>query len=150
MMPLLNYTTTVAPGKTANQIVDILARKGARNILLDYDGRAKIQGIKWRIESPHGPLSFALPVNVEAVYQVMTRDHILVNDAARRREQSERVAWRILKDWVEAQMALLETGMVQMEEIFLPYMLSGGQTLYQALASRGFTALQPGVPEMEV
>ena len=29
---------------------------------------------------------------------------------------------------MEAQMALLETGMVTMDEIFLPYMLSGGQT----------------------
>ena len=38
------------------------------------------------------------------------------------------ITWRILKDWVEAQMALLETGMVTMDESFLPYMVSGGQT----------------------
>ena len=44
-----------------------------------------------------------------------------------RRQQAIRTSWRTLKDWVEAQMALLETGMVTMDEIFLPYMLSGGR-----------------------
>ena len=49
------------------------------------------------------------------------------------REQAERVAWRIVKDWVEAQMAILESEMVQMDEIFLPYMLSNsGQTVFEA------------------
>jgi hypothetical protein len=48
-------------------------------------------------------------------------------------EQAERVAWRIIKDWVEAQMAILDTQMVKMEEVFFPYMLNGqGQTLFQA------------------
>ena len=40
-------------------------------------------------------------------------------------------------------MALLETGMVTMDEIFLPYMLSGRQTLYQALAAGDFKTLNP-------
>jgi hypothetical protein len=43
------------------------------------------------------------------------------------------VAWRIIKDWVEAQMAILESQMVQMEEIFLPYMVNRqGQTFFEA------------------
>ena len=54
------------------------------------------------------------------------------------------MAWRIVKDWVEAQMALLATGMVELEEIFLPYMLSGDRTLYQVLTERGFRALPSG------
>ena len=40
-------------------------------------------------------------------------------------------------------MALLETGMVTMDEIFLPYMLTGGQGLYQALAAGEFKVLNP-------
>lgn len=52
-------------------------------------------------------------------------------------EQSERVAWRIIKDWVETQMAILESEMVQMDEIFLPYMLnSKGQTVFEAYQSQ--------------
>ena len=51
-------------------------------------------------------------------------------------EQAERVAWRIVKDWVEAQMAILESEMVKLDEIFLPYMVNdAGQTLYEAYVS---------------
>ena len=43
-------------------------------------------------------------------------------------------------DWIEAQIALLESGMVEMEEIFLPYMLAGAgdKTLYKALVDGQF------------
>ena len=55
------------------------------------------------------------------------------------REQAERVAWRILKDWVEAQMALLDIEMVRFEEIFLPYIeTTSGQTIYERLESQQF------------
>lgn len=50
------------------------------------------------------------------------------------REQAEKVAWRILKDWVEVQMALIDIGMVQFEEVFMPYIeVDNGQTIYQRL-----------------
>jgi peroxiredoxin family protein len=55
------------------------------------------------------------------------------------KEQAERVAWRILKDWVEAQMALLDIEMVKMEEIFMPYIVDQkGQTLYEKLEQKQF------------
>ena len=60
-----------------------------------------------------------------------------------RRQQAIRTSWRILKDWVETQMALLENGMVTMDEIFLPYMLAGGQTFYQALVAGEVKMLNP-------
>ncbi len=34
-----------------------------------------------------------------------------------------RVAWRIIKDWVAAQLAIVESGMVEIAEVFLPYQL---------------------------
>ncbi len=145
-MPLLNYTTTVAADKTANQIVAILASKKATNIMLEYDGSGNITGIKWRVDTAHGPLGYALPVNVEAVFQVLGRQGVMRFDGERRRKQSVKVAWRILKDWVEAQMALLETGMVTMEEVFLPYMLVGEQRLYNYLEAGGFNQLMAPEP----
>lgn len=45
----------------------------------------------------------------------------------------------ILKDWVEAQMALLDIEMVRFEEIFLPYIeTSNGQTIFQKLEEHQF------------
>ena len=53
-----------------------------------------------------------------------------------------RVAWRILKDWVEAQLALIETGMVSVEQVFLPYCQSGnGETLFEAIRKKKFAGL---------
>jgi hypothetical protein len=44
--------------------------------------------------------------------------------------EAVRVAWRIVKDWVEAQMALVETQMVSTQDVFLPYAVMGdGKTL---------------------
>lgn len=49
------------------------------------------------------------------------------------------MAWRILKDWVEVQMALLDMKMVQFEEIFMPYIeINNGQTLYEKLEEQQF------------
>ena len=37
-----------------------------------------------------------------------------------------------MHDWVQAQMALIEAGQVQIDEVFLPYLTDGtGRTLYQ-------------------
>ena len=55
------------------------------------------------------------------------------------REQAERVAWRILKDWVEAQMALIDIEMARFEEVFLPYIqTNNGQTVYARLEEKQF------------
>ena len=51
---------------------------------------------------------------------------------------ASRVAWRILKDWVKAQMAILETEMVDLQEIFLPYMVSQNRTLYETMKDYQF------------
>lgn len=49
------------------------------------------------------------------------------------------MAWRILKDWIEAQMALLDIEMVRFEEIFLPYIeTNSGQTIFERLEDKKF------------
>ena len=141
-MPLLNYTTRVPAEKTVAEIMKVLVDGGARQIVTVYDAEGLLCGLRWSIESRYGPLSYALPCNIEAVFAILTEDRILVRDPAARRRQAARVAWRIVKDWVEAQMALLATGMVELEEIFLPYVIYGDQTLYQALPGPAGRKLQ--------
>ena len=44
--------------------------------------------------------------------------------------QATRTAWRIVKDWVEAHIALVETQMVTAPQVFLPYaVMRDGRTL---------------------
>ena len=143
-MPLLNYSTRIEAHRTVSEITAILVRHGASRIMQEYDGSGNIVALKWSLAGRYGTLGYAMPVNYEAVYGVLTDEgRIFKGDAERRKAQARRVAWRILKDWIEAQIALLESGMVEMEEIFLPYMLAGDsdRTLYNALAAGQFQKL---------
>ena len=143
-MPLLNYTTKVNAQKTVTEVMGLLVAKGANEVSIVYDDNQQPAGLKWTVQSPRqGRVSFALPCNIDAVFVKLTEQRIMATAPESRRQQGIRTSWRILKDWVEAQMALLETGMVTMDEIFLPYKLTGGQTLYQALAAGEFKALNP-------
>ena len=94
----------------------------------DYDDHGHITALSFMIDTPTGPRGIRLPANVDAVHAVLLRQKVKCDQ-----DQAERVAWRIVKDWVEAQMAILESEMVQMDEIFLPYMLNGaGKTVFEA------------------
>ena len=54
-----------------------------------------------------------------------------------------RTAWRITKDWVEAQMAIVETKMVTLPQVFLPYAVTqNGQTVYEKILENGGDGLK--------
>ena len=130
-MPILNYTTTVNVYKTLGEIQMQLVKHGAKKIMQDYDEQGRITALSFMVDTPAGPRGIRLPANVDAVHAVLHRQKVKCD-----REQAERVAWRILKDWVEAQMAILESEMVQIDEVFLPYMVNqSGQTLFEAYRS---------------
>ena len=126
-MPLLNYTTKVNVYTTLGEIQGQLVAHGAKKIMQDYDEQGRISALTFLINTPYGMRGIRLPANVDAVHAVLIRQKVKCD-----REQAERVAWRIVKDWVEAQMAILESEMVQMDEIFLPYMVNNsGKTVFQ-------------------
>lgn len=142
-MPLLNYTTKIAADKTISEIQKMLARSGARSIAVQYDADAIATGLVFAIETPLGERSFALPVGVGRVLKVLETDH--VEPRYRTDEQAEKVAWRIIKDWLEAQLALIDTDIVSLDQVMLPYMQSdSGRTVYELYIDRQL-ALSSGV-----
>ena len=127
-MPLLNYTTKVDIFTTIGAIQGQLVKHGAKKIMQEYSDDGKIFALSFMIDTPSGVRGIKLPANVGAVLNVLHKQKVKADY-----EQAERVAWRIIKDWVEAQMAILESQMVSMDEIFLPYMVdNSGKSLYQA------------------
>jgi hypothetical protein len=149
-MPILNYTTEVAPEKTAAEIEKILVNHSARNVIKEYDEVThELIGLYFTVKTPTGDICFRLPVRPSQVYEVLKiqlnwSNNRYWGDALKkmeekRRQQSARVAWRIMKSWVEAQMALLEAQQVQIEEVFFAYAIlpgSGGKTLFQHVSER--------------
>ena len=136
-MPLLNYTTQIEASKTVGQIHGILVAHGARSILTNYDSRGQIESLSFEVETPCGIAQIKLPIDPGAVLRVMQKSDSHIPYRLQTRAQAVRIAWRIVKDWVEAQMAILETEMVKMEQIFLPYIQTqNGQTLFEVFEKR--------------
>ena len=100
-MPLLNYSTKIPAEKTAGQIVALLARQGASEIMMVYDA-GTVTGISWMINTPNGVLPFRLPIDEEAVRLVLNKQYrrhqlprsVLADGQARTRRRSSRSTLR--------------------------------------------------------
>lgn len=131
VMGILNYSTSVDPTKTAGEIQAVLAKHGATLVSTVYAGGAPI-GIAFTIATEHGDREFRLPANPAGVEKAIEREYRAgqVPNRYRGTEQATRVAWRILKDWVASQLAVIEAGMASLDEVMMPYMLTNsGETL---------------------
>jgi hypothetical protein len=105
---------------------------------MDFDDEQRVTAVSFIARTKHGDIPFRLPADVDAALAVMEDEGLAPRFCTR--EHAERVAWRILKDWVRAQMALIEVEMVTLEQVFLPYMLTrdGQNTLYEIMVDKGF------------
>jgi hypothetical protein len=131
MSPIANYTTTVTALKSIGEIQGILVGHGAKHILIDYEKEEPV-GLAFIVATPYGDTPFRLPANIGRVAAVLNKQRARTQVSE---EVASRVAWRILKDWVRAQMAILETEMVTIDQVFLPYMQVGkeGKILYDVM-----------------
>ena len=137
-MAILNYSTKVDPHRSVNEIQKILGAKGCRSISIDYDATGNPQAVLFLLVVGDNEVYFRLPRNAEGVFAALKKAKNAgeLNGMAWRditRERSEWISWRIVKDWVAAQLALIEAGQAQMAEVFLPYAVTNqlGQTMFQ-------------------
>jgi hypothetical protein len=139
-MALLNYTMTVEAYKTVSEIEQMLVKHGAKSIMKQFDD-GMITSLSFLINTGVNDIPIKLPIRVDDVLQVLIEQKKMHPKAGIKatKDQANRVAWRILKDWIEVQMALLDIGMVQFEEIFLSYIeTAGGKTIYEKLEEKHF------------
>lgn len=124
-------TTQIDVTKTAGEITAELVKAGATSINTDYKG-GKVCGLRWVMRVDGNDVLFDMPVRVDPVAKII-----------RDRNQAERVAWRQLLRWVQAQNAMINCGMVQAVEVYLPYVVvhSSGQTLFQRMNESQFKML---------
>lgn len=132
-MPILNHTTKIAASKTVGEIQQILAKAGCAKILIDYDQFREPAALTFAVPTLHQMLFFTLPAKAEGVLKAMQKNKKVPRSQCTY-DQARRVAWRIIKDWCEAQLAIIEAGQAELAEVFLPYaQTKSGQTLYQKL-----------------
>lgn len=142
-MAILNYTTSIKYEKTIMDIQTCLVKHGATKIVTDYNNQIPI-AVTFCLTINDKLIAYSLPANYKGVYNSMKKDPKVpkkyVTD-----EQALRVSWRIIKDWVEAQLAIVEAELAEMAEVFLPYAVTrGGKTLYNEIKDGGMLMLKEG------
>lgn len=142
-----NYTSGVPVSRTVERIEAALVRGGASNIAKDYkDG--VLHAVCFAVLNPTTGQRIAvrLPANADGVYEALraavkrprrgTLDKL--------RDQATRTAWKLMQDWVEVQMSLIEMQQAEFLQVFLPYVWDGRQTFYAHLREGGFKLLSDG------
>lgn len=140
-------TTTIDADRTAAEIQTLLGKAGAAAIQTDYED-GEVTALSFLIEIRGNKVPFRLPVRTEPIFEYFQRKRKTPHRQEMGKDadavKAKRVAWRQIYRWILAQLALIETGMVTAQEVFLPYAtIDGGKTLYETLEARGFTMLPP-------
>lgn len=143
-MALLNYTTKIDADKTAGEIAKLLSMAGAKAVLTEYNEQDSfVESLSFKMRVGEQDIGFRLPCDWRPVLEILENDR-RVRPFYCTREQAVKVAWRIVKDWIEAQLAIIETKMVKTEEVFLPYAITAdGRTLAERAAVGELPLLAP-------
>ena len=129
-MPIKNYTTKVAANRSIEEIQTALIKHGASAMMFAYEQRTgRIEALHFQLKVNDKPVAFSLPVNWRRFQAVLKKQNIYRH---KDEEYVYRVSWRCLRDWVLAQLALYETEMVELPQVFLPFATTKtGQTFYE-------------------
>lgn len=135
-MAIKNYTTKVPANRSIEEIQTALVKHGASGVLYEYEGTGgRIASLKFILPMGETKVGFALPCEWRRFQQVLKNDRI---SRAGDEEYVYRVAWRCIRDWVLAQLALYETQIVDLPQVFLPFATDkGGRTLYEKAMEGG-------------
>jgi hypothetical protein len=138
-MAILNYTTKIDPDKTAGEIAKMLSMAGAKAVLTEYDDKENyVSALSFKLVVNGQELGIKLPCDWKPILEILENDRKVPRHLITR-EQAVKVAWRIVKDWIEAQLAIIQTKMVRTEEVFLPYIITkSGQTLFEQISNNKF------------
>jgi hypothetical protein len=123
----------------------------------EYGLGGKLTAITFKLPTKAGVQLVRLPAKVDAAQDSLYRDFMgddldqktgKVKYGSRKRrtkqsfyEQAERTAWKIIQDWVEVQMSMIQMGQADSLEVFLPYLYDGKRTYYQAMQESNFAGL---------
>ncbi len=147
-MPILNYTTEIATERTVGDIQILLARAGARSVQVDYEG-GEPEAVTFVLQLGGELVAFRVPSRWQGVLSILKKDSSREMRPKYRTEvHARRVAWRIVEDWIEAQIALVQSGQATLPQLFLPHAIGkDGRTLFETVAANPHLLLGSGGQE---
>ena len=123
---LKNKGTEIAAERTIQQIEELLAKFGASQVIKDYMQDGRCTALSFKLSG----VGYKMPANIEGVYANLYHENTRKNKD--REDRAYRVCWRIIKDWLHAQLSLVASGQAQPDQVLLPYVFNGKITLYEA------------------
>lgn len=143
---LKNYSTSVPESKSISEIEQILVKFGASAIFKEYNGDGSTKAISFQVKTEHGNMPFKIPMNDRAIAKYLSEQY--ERDSKCKEVESDldtarRIGWRIFKDWIHAQLSIVQLKQVKVEEVFLPYAFNyeTGKTFYETIESNKFKGL---------
>jgi hypothetical protein len=160
-MFLKNYTSNVPVSDTIYRIEQVLLRCGVTAIAKEYSPvvSGKITALVFTVDFGDGAgrVNIRLPADEKAAVDALFKDYAgndsisangqTVNSSYKKKsrrdfiQQGERTAWKIMQDWVEVQMSMIQMKQAELREVFLAYVWDGRRTYFQALKEHGFKGL---------
>lgn len=147
---LKNYSTTVPAEKSIGEIEKLLLAFGAENIMKKANKELRqFTEIMFSFEINGKQVPFKLPANVNNVREYIYLQHCSKSRRSRKSKEdfnaeAYRITWRLIKDWVHAQLSIISSDMVKAEEVFLPYlMIDKDRTLSQKFVAGEMDNLLP-------
>lgn len=147
-MTIFMETTRINAERTVGEIHDVLRKHGATAILNEYEATS-VSAVAFKTIVEGQEIAFRLPARWREMETYFRGNGKRPAHPDTYETWARRVAWRQILRWVEAQFALVETGMVKIQEVFLPYAQTpSGETLFEKIEKRGFAMLdyRPGKP----
>ena len=83
----------------------------------------------------HGERTYMLPARIDGIHKALQED-TRVDLRFTTRQHAAAVGWRLVEDWLSAQLAFLEAEMHTLEEIMMPWLLvdrEGQRSLYDVM-----------------
>lgn len=156
-----NYTSEVPVSQTIASIERVLIKCGVAGIGKEYRPEGKVSALTFHLPAAGNRVTIRLPVNEAAAVEALWRDYVdgeqlnkegtmVVAWGSRKKKrradfaaQGERTAWKIMQDWVEVQMSMIQMDQADTLEVFLPYIWNGETTVYGRIKATNFSALLP-------
>lgn len=144
-MNIKNYTSTVPMINSIARIEHRLAQAGATHISKSYQNEKPI-GMLFQIPINGIPMTFRLPAKADKVYEYLYKQRSKPpNKSAIEtiRLQADRTAWKILADWIDIQVSIIQLEQAEAVEVFLPYAydVRQDQTLFEIMKANNFKQL---------
>jgi hypothetical protein len=140
-----NYTSEVAANRSVLHIEERLVQNKAKNIMKIYENE-RLQGIAFIVFVNGTDFPFKLPARLDRVEAVLLgqRKHFQKGTRNKIKDQAERTAWKILSDWVDIQMSLVELDQAELVEVFMPYLYNHKkeQTFFDQWKENGFMQIE--------